>query len=329
MVFQFRKHQQGMLHLLFTSMSDALKNSAATEQERAEARRTLRGIFGTMTLAGGVLAGTPFVSDMLGLMTLLAGAGGDDDDPWDAKVAARNLVYDHLGKEAADVFAKGVFSLVGADMGARIGAGQIANPMPYVRTGGKPDEDFKEVVFSSLGAPMAMASRMWVGLNKIADGDVERGVADVVPLKMAKDLLRWHEMNTEGQRTSTGETRLQPTDFSAWDKTLRLMGVQPMTQSNYYDATAAIKKKAEAADTGHMGLIQDYAQAVLKRRPTREILKEIQAFNRRHPEKAITMKGLNRAVKERQRLRGQTNEAGVLVTKDDRAAAREGRFAGA
>ncbi len=60
--------------------------------------------------------------------TLLAAAsmlGGDDDEPWDAKVALQNLLADTFGQKPAEVLAHGLSRLTPWDILGRAGLDKL------------------------------------------------------------------------------------------------------------------------------------------------------------------------------------------------------------
>lgn len=352
-VFQFRRYQLGTLHLLFSSLKQGWYDTAATDTERAEARRTILGIAAMTTAFGGVLMGTPFVGMILAIMSFVFGLapGSDDDEPWDLATDIRNWLHD-IDPTLADVIAKGLPSLLDMDLSQRIGMGNIAHPVPFMRSGDTGRDDANNALLAVLGAPFSNIATAYSGFQTVAgwgwdgmrglmlgngldgfstimDGQVSKGVEQILPLKAAKDLMAAYRMATQGQRTSTGEQRLTPDDFSGWEIMLRGMGIRPMTQSDYHDASNAIFKRRDAAQKKHTELVGEYARAIIEGQPTRSIRREITAYNQRHPENGlrITQAMLTRAVKSRRQLRRDTTDAGILIQKADRPFAQYGRFA--
>lgn len=53
-------------------------------------------------MASGIL-GLPFVSTLLAVASML---GSDDDDPWDAEAALRNMLADTFGDKAGEVLVR-------------------------------------------------------------------------------------------------------------------------------------------------------------------------------------------------------------------------------
>ena len=91
---------------------------------RKEARKTIGAILALHAAAAGVL-GLPLVGPLL---ALASAAGGDDDEPWDAEVALRNLLADALGPKASEVIARGLSRLGPADISGRVALNNLLLP---------------------------------------------------------------------------------------------------------------------------------------------------------------------------------------------------------
>lgn len=95
-VFLFKQYSQNILYALGRNAYLAFKGDK-------EARKTLAGLLVSHAMASGIL-GLPFVSTLLAVASML---GSDDDDPWDAEAALRNMLADTFGDKAGEVMAKG------------------------------------------------------------------------------------------------------------------------------------------------------------------------------------------------------------------------------
>jgi len=104
-VLLFKQYSQNMIYTL--TRQAQLSLSGATPEERKLARKALSGLLVSHAMAAGVF-GLP----MVGMLFAAASAiGGDDDEPWDAKVAFQNMLTDTLGQKPAEVFAHGLSRL--------------------------------------------------------------------------------------------------------------------------------------------------------------------------------------------------------------------------
>ena len=326
-VFQFQKFRQGMLHMLFSNIKDAA-NKEKSPEARAEALRTLGGVMATTTLAAGAFHGTAFMSSVIWAINAVMNAAGDDDDPYDFETSMRNVLHD-IDPTLADVVAKGLPALLGVDLSQSLGAGNLLTPLPFVREGDTGRDQAQNHIIAALGAPTSMAVNMWDGITQIVEGDVVAGLGKAFPAKGIKSIIQAYELGTEGQRTREGETRIPAEDISTWDVVSKGLGIRPMVQSDYYDATGAINKRKHAANAAHTKLIGEFARRVIDGEDTDEVLEKIKAFNNRHRRDgtAIHTAQLFDAIKARRRNKNSTRKSGVLVPRSDAAFAQYGRFA--
>ena len=328
-VFQFWKYRQGMLFLTFSSLKDGWLDKSVPEAERQAARRAFAGLYATTMLTAGIFEG-PLIAGGLGALSLLAGLGGDDDDPpVDFQQNIRNWMAD-IDPMLGEVASKGLWSLAGIDMSKRLGMGDLANPLSFARfTGQSGRDDAATVLAAAAGAPFATVADTWDGVTKIARGDVRDGIQQIVPLKGAADLMRAWGLGTEGLQTKTGEQIKGPESFSAADVIARAGGAQPLAMSRYYEGNAAVQAAKKAATESRKALIAEYAQARRQGEPSADAMRAIKEYNARHPEKGlrITTETLLKAVQERAKIEKQRGDTGVLRSPQNKPFLPYGRFA--
>lgn len=328
-VFQFWKYRQGMLFLTFSSLKDGWLDKSVPEAERQAARRAFAGLYATTMLTAGIFEG-PLIAGGLGALSMLAGLGGDDDDPpVDLQRNIRNWLAD-IDPLLGEVASKGLWSLAGIDMSKRLGMGDLANPLSFARfTGQSGRDDAATALAAAAGAPFATLADTWDGVTKIARGDVREGMQQIVPLKGAADLMRAWGLGTEGLQTKTGEQIKGPESFSAADIIARAGGAQPLAMSRYYEGNAAVQAAKKAATESRKVLIAEYAQARRRGKPAADAMRAIKEYNARHPEKGlrITTETLLKAVQERAKIEKQRGDTGVLRSPQNKPFLEYGRFA--
>lgn len=317
LVFQFRRYQQGMLYLLIDNVK-----KIGDPAERKEALQTLK----YLTFAAGMSAGAmglPFV----GTAFMLANAFmDDDDDRGDAETRFRNLMHDTFGKEMGTVLSKGLPAMFGADLSQRIGLGDIATPFPMARfDGAKTGRDAtSELLFNLVGPAGGLASQLYDGTTRIANGDLMKGLEKLSP-KVIADLGRGARYATEGMTDSKGEKI--PNDIGGWEVFLRSVGVQSTTESNYYEGTQAIQEIRSAQNSR-----KDRISAAFKNglqdgdmAKARELIAE---WNADHPNDPIRPKDELAWRKQVSRSEKQRGDSGVKVDpKRDKGYAETARFA--
>lgn len=326
-VMQFRKYQQGMLWLIGRSIYNALKS--ASPKEKAEARKTLLGLFTTTSIMAGSL-GMPLAGTAMWGMTALAAFAGDDDEPWDARTEYLNWLTEIVGKDAAIAIAKGVPAwMFGIDLEKRVGLGDIASPLPFMRQGKTAQEDAANALLAAAGAPVGTMVDIWDGVGMIGQGDWVKGLEKVVPLKGVQNLVRGARYSMEGMTERDGDLILPPDAFSASDIGAKMAGFATTKESIYYEATAAVSKAKQAAQDVRKKLLAEIAQARIAGEPTDTSMKKIREFNSRHPEKGIRIDGssIAKAVGARRQVARERGESGLLKSKQAEPFLKEASFA--
>lgn len=328
LVFQFRKYQQGMLYLVTKNIADAF--AGATKEEKRIARRTIGGLYATTFLMAGT-TGMPLMGTvgLAGISNLIAGMFDDDDEPWDFETEYRNFLTDWLGHDMALLVAKGIPAYLGADMSQKVGLAEIANPIPFVQRGSTGQSMLANTLYAAAGAPAGMVGSAMDGIMQMANGDILKGVEQIVPLKEAKDMLRAYRFSTEGLTDRRGNVVLPPESFSAWDIAFRGIGFTPTKESEYYAANEAMHTAEQAAKDTKNNLLRRYAEARMKDEDTDAIQEKIDAYNDRHPEKGvrITVSAMLKAVQQRRKMVEERTGSGVRIGKAQRPFADQARFA--
>ena len=328
LVFQFWRYRQGMVYLTMSSIHDSFLGK--DDETKLVAQRSAAGLLATTALSAGIFE-IPLMAGGLSALSLFAGlggAGGDDEDV-DFQRSIRNWMQD-INPELEQLLSKGVWSLAGVDMSKRLGLGDILNPLSFARFGGgsKTGREYAgEALIVAGGAPASMVANMIDGLMLMGEGEYQKGIEKVVPLKMAKDILRAAELDSSGLTTRTGETVFGADQVGMGEKIARLMGLQPMKLSNYYEGNAAIQANKQKAQGTRNRLIREYAQARIQGEDVADILEDIQSYNARNPEERIKKDGLLKAVKARRDMMRKRNEYGVVEDKNSSPYLESARFA--
>ncbi|RJG01992.1 PLxRFG domain-containing protein [Noviherbaspirillum sedimenti] len=113
----FKQYAQNMIFTLGHNAQLAVRGDR-------QAAKTFAGLLVTHALAAGAL-GLPVVGPLLALASLL---GHDDDEPWDAEVALRNLLAETFGDKTAEVMVHGLSRLTPWDISGRVGLDRLLLP---------------------------------------------------------------------------------------------------------------------------------------------------------------------------------------------------------
>lgn len=284
MMFQFRRYQQAMAMLLLGN----LKKSFGSGKEAEVARATL-GYFGITTLMTAGVMGLPGFT----AAAFLLGLGDDDDDErGDLKTRLRNYLVDMTGDKAmADALAKGLPTLMGADLSGRIGMGDVFSLYPRLdlSTARSVDEKMGRVAAAVMGPGVGgLGAQAFRAGQFFEQGDWAKGTEQLVP-KMAADVIQAGRTATKGMTDMKGEQILGADEISAWDTTLRALGVSPQDQANYYEANAAINK-VKRATADRKAQIHNQYRAALHDGDMSDVRALIDKFNEDHPQSPIKPK---------------------------------------
>ncbi len=326
-VMQFRKYQQGMLWLIGRSIYVGLKG--ATPKERSEARKTLFGLFTTTGIMAGTL-GMPMVGSALWIASALASFGGPDDEPEDYRVSYQNWLAELVGVKAATAITKGLpAALWGMDLEKRLGQGDIASPLPFMRHGKSTEEKTGYGLLAAAGAPVGTLVDMVNGVQLMGQGEWHKGLEKFVPAKGIQNLIRAHRFELDGMTDKRGNTILPPDEFDMADIGLKVAGFATTKESQYYEGTQAIQEAKAAATDVRSRLLDKFAQARLTGEDTGDIMDAINDFNDRHPEKGVRIDASSRmkSVQAHKMAARQRSESGISMSKQNRAFASRADFA--
>lgn len=255
LLFQFKKYQVGMISLYTKLIAAQFKG--ATKEERAEARNNVLGLLATHGMVAGAL-GMPAVGTLLFIANMVQDAFGDDED-WDAEIALRNWLRDQLGKEAGTAVAKGLPTLLGADLSAKLGAGNLLSVVPMMRESDTARGMYAELLLSLAGPALGgLLPRFADGVQFMHEGQFTRATEAFMP-KFVADVVRSGRFATEGVKTRSGDT--MRADVGGWDAFLTASGISPVAISDMYAANAAIKSRESSFMDQSKRVTREWADA--------------------------------------------------------------------
>jgi hypothetical protein len=316
-VLLFKQYSQNMIYTLTRQAQQSLK--AATPAERAEARKALSGLLVSHAMAAGVF-GLPVV----GLLFSAASAiGGDDDEPWDAKVALQNVLADSMGPKAAEVFAHGLSRLTPWDISGRVGLDRLL--LPDVQEGLSGTRAAESWATQALGPVVGIGVNATKGLSEMANGDYLRGLESMVPnvLRAAMKSVRF---GMDGNIDKTGVAINE--EVSTAGIVGQALGLAPSETRLAQEGKSAIYSADRRIQERRTSLVREFAMATMAtdEEGKMDARKAIAKFNEKNPSARITHSQLVASIKARQR---RINEAkqGVYLPSKRQEAMEAGRFA--
>jgi len=291
-VTQFMTYSMQMTEKLYSEILSAAgkprvgESAAQTKQRAKEARTFLFGHLTAITALAGTL-GLPFATVFASVLERLVDAFKDDDDePFDATVAYRDFLANVMGKDMAEVVARGLPRAVGFDISNRAGE-QSLLPFSDFLADRRPWKDaWDQQMGRSGGAGTSMVSNVIEGASKIADGDLLGGAKEMLPTAL-KNPIEVMRMTTDGYVDTKGN-RL-PMSPGASSLMWQLLGFTPSAKAEYAEAKmeqqarrGQITRQAQVLSSNIIRAIREHDSEKAS-----QLVQEAMAFDTAHPAFAV------------------------------------------
>lgn len=311
-VFLFKQYSQNILYALGRNAYLAFKGDK-------EARKTLAGLLVSHAMASGIL-GLPFVSTLLAVASML---GSDDDDPWDAEAALRNMLADTFGDKAGEVLAKGFSRLTPLDVSGRLGLNQLI--FPDIQDGLAGKKWAESLVVGSTGAVVGAGIGAADGVQKILDGRYMEGLESMLPVAI-RNPLKAVRYATDGQVDKSGITVKD--DFNLFELAGQAAGFRSSDLALKQEGKSAVYRRDRALSAARAKILSAMAKAVMEQDAAalRELRSVVAQWNRKHPERAIKSENIMSSVRNRQRRVAGAKD-GIYLSDKHSDARTDGGFA--
>lgn len=311
-VFLFKQYSQNILYALGRNAYLAFKGDK-------EARKTLAGLLVSHAMASGIL-GLPFVSTLLAVASML---GSDDDDPWDAEAALRNMLADTFGDKAGEVMAKGFSRLTPLDVSGRLGLNQLI--FPDIQDGLAGKKWAESLVVGSTGAVVGAGIGAADGVQKILDGRYMEGLESMLPVAI-RNPLKAVRYATDGQVDKSGITVKD--DFNLFELAGQAAGFRSSDLALKQEGKSAVYRRDRALSAARAKILSAMAKAVMEQDAAalRELRGVVAQWNRKHPERAIKSENIMAGVRNRQRRVAGAKD-GIYLSDKHSDARTDGGFA--
>ena len=316
-VLLFKQYAQNMI---FTLARQAYQSVAGeTPKVRSEARKVFAGLLVTHASAAGVL-GLPLVGPLLAVASAL---GGDDDEPWDAEVALRNMLADVFGPKASEVVARGLSRLGPWDISGRVGLDKLI--LPDVQEGLEGQRWAEQFATGMLGPVIGMGVNAARGAQKLADGDYGRALEDILPVA-ARNPIKAGRYMLEGAQDKSGIAIKD--EVSMVGAVGQFIGFSPSEVRLAFEGKAAVMDADRKMSERRQELLTKIAKATMAKDENgkAEAREEIKRFNEKNPGRRINPNHIMQSVRNRQKRIDQAQD-GVYLPKNRRDAMDAGRFA--
>lgn len=292
--FSFMNYTQQLIETLGREISKAFFSGAERQargdkkleaQLKAEARRFLGAhLVGVGAVAGSL--GLPAASMIAVVINSMADLLGDDDEPFDAKIAYRRWLASVFGEGVAEVIARGLPRAIGFDISNRVGEADI---LPFTRLLADRrqfGEAFDSYTSDMLGAPVSMVRNIGEGAAQILNGDIVEGSRVMMPQAL-KGMIGAYQLTEKGYVDKKGNAL--PMSPGALDIMYQLVGLAPAGKAEYDE-----QYRAYQASRGEMIRLsskfrKELAGAIERNdmEAARELISDIRRFDQNNPDYAV------------------------------------------
>lgn len=313
----FKQYGQNMVYTLARNAQQAIK--AETPEARAQARKALGGLLATHAAAAGVL-GLPMVTTLLAAASMV---GGDDDEPWDAKVALQNMLADTFGQKTAEVLAHGLSRLTPWDISGRVGLDKLI--FPDVQEGLEGQRLAESAMAAALGPVAGIGVNLLKGMQMMSEGRYAMGLEAMMPAALRGPVKSIRYAN-EGVQDKSGISILDEVSPAAVAG--QFLGFSPSEARNAQEGKSAIVALDRALGERRQELLAKIAKATMAKDEEAKVeaREEIKRFNEKNPGRRINPNHIMASVRNRQKRIDQAQD-GVYLPRNRRDAMDAGRFA--
>lgn len=259
MVMAFQQFNMGVLQLLGKLTMQATR-SGAPAAERLEAAKSLGGILAATSVAAGTM-GLPFAGVVMGAYNSLI---GDENSPVDAKSDYQNYLTDIMGHDAAQIVAHGAANYVtGADLASKLGQ---ENVIPFtglfaqmLDSRQKLKDRLNAGALNFMGPVVNGGASVLQGLDKMADGDVTKGLEQMSPA-MLKGYIKAADIANNGFTDTKGVPL--PMEATTWDTVVQAAGFTPAKLATQREAQFGVNAIQNALRMRQQELSHRFVSAV-------------------------------------------------------------------
>ena len=264
-VFMYKRYGVSMYYMLFKTTRDAM--SSEDPQVRAAAKRQIAGIYASSALLAGV-QGIP----MFGVAAAMYNLFAKEDDEDDFETAARKYMGEGMFNGALNY-------LTGTAVANRIGLTDL-----LLHSTGYREQDNPVLSFLQLaGGPVyGVADRMTRGAKLIMEGEVQRGMEQVMPAAFG-NVAKAYRFSTEGANTLRGDPIVG--DIGIGHSLAQAFGFAPAEYTRQLEINASLKNIERRVLEERTKLLRKYYVEMRNGDGdgAKDTLKELLELGRKHP----------------------------------------------
>lgn len=297
-MFMFKRYGVSMYYMMFKTAKEALKS--ADPEVRRQAMKQIAGIYGSSALIAGV-KGVP----LFGVAAMIFNMFRDDDED-DFETATRKW----LGETA---YKGPVNALTGLEIAGRVGLSDlIFRDQSYNK-----DQTAIQSLMETMGGPVfGVASRVERGLSLIGEGEVQRGVEQILPSAIGNG-LKAIRYATEGTQTLRGDPVTG--EVGPWNVFAQGLGFAPAEYIQQLERNAAVKKIDRTTNEERTKLLRQYYVALREGdiNGAQDTLSKMMKFSAKHPGAAITGETIKNSMAQHKKT-SSTMYHGITISKNMR-----------
>lgn len=308
-MFSFMKYQAQVLEKMYREVYNAY-SAQATDKEKEEARKFLKGHLSAMMLLAGSL-GMPFASAVAAAADKLCEVFGEGH--CDSKIALRNMTAEVFGHDIEPLLSKGAASRVfGFDVSERAGEANILPFSKFLSDKRAMDERLKSLAMDSWGAPTSMIANMLVANEKMWQGDLLGAMQEGVPLAL-KGPIKAYKLSEAGYTDKAGN--VLPMTPGAYDMLLQTIGLVPGELADYQQAKFAQSQRAGVLGREATKIRQKLATAIEQEDSdgVQKWLAEAQTYDAENGGSRAILPSMGATLRQRAAARAQAQTTGTTL----------------
>ncbi len=287
----FQQFNAQMLEKLYREFHDAMaskqpgESDADAAKRRAEARTFLKYHAAAMVVLAGSL-GLPGATMVAAAINRLKDLFDDDDEPYDVQASYRNFLASVMGKDLAEVMARGAPRALGFDMSTRVGEQDIIPLSRFFADRRRWEDAFPDAVARAAGAPWSMVGNVAMGVREMMNGRILAGMQQALPT-FPRGIVGAYRLGTEGYVNDQGVR--MPMEPGAGAVLAQALGYTPGARAEYSEARFAQESRRGVIVREAASIRSNLARALETgdREGAREWLQEARKFDQNNPAYAV------------------------------------------
>jgi len=291
--FLFKRYGISMYYMLAKLTHGTFKG-----EERAVAARQLAGVIGMSGLIAGV-HGLPLFGEFAQIHDMIF----EDEDDDDFETSVRKTLNEGLYNGAINY-------VLGVDAASRMGLSNLVFREPLI----KKDQPTLFTGIEMLGGPVVGTYlNMERGVNLLSDGELYRGTEAMLPAAF-RNILKSYRFATEGANTLGGDPivdNIGPFHYAA-----QAVGFAPAEYTRNLQFNQHFQKIQKYERETKTNLYRKYYRALMEGdRDMKKLYKEINEYNKRFPQSAITAEGIRRSLRAKAQSKARMHNGMVINPK--------------